>query len=61
MLLFLFILSIVNTVLSIVTYSMVKKDGKNKLYSFLSVIQGASGGAMMGILLVLVLLGRTLG
>jgi hypothetical protein len=39
---------------------MVKKQNREKMYFILSIIQGAVGGAMVGLLAILVLKGYTL-
>ncbi|MFK4567729.1 hypothetical protein [Enterococcus sp. UD-01] len=60
MLIVLLILAAVNLIVSLIAQVIVKKQKREKIYFILSIIQGAVGGAMVGLLAILVLKGYTL-
>lgn len=61
MLLFLFILSLISLVLSFMINTKVKKQALETTFSLLIFIQGGALGAVVMVLLVLLIKGRTLG
>jgi hypothetical protein len=56
----LLVLAVVNLVISLIAQIPAKKQTKEKVYFILTIIQAAVGGAMVGLLAILVLKGYTL-
>lgn len=56
----LLVLGIVSLVLSIIMNALVKQGKTTGLYTLVSIIQAACAGAMVGLLIFLVLKGRTI-
>lgn len=61
MLVLLFVLSVISLIVSFVMNARLKKLALGTTFSMMALIQGGTLGAMVGLLLVLLIKGRTLG
>lgn len=61
MLVLLFVLSVISLIVSFVMNARLKKLALGTTFSLMALIQGGTIGAMVGLLLVLLIKGRTIG